>query len=367
MKKLFVWLLVLTMAIALLSCAGKEKKSMSDEEMYLYYGTNLDEFLRTYVQDQLRLEAAQNELVTPYLTVPVLQSDDFVFRAVMVNEYNYFYYYDPVGAETDYFEYEAGICVSVSKSDTSFDAVMKQHNLTSVDGYAYYAKYNEWFWDDAGHRIGIQFPGGLVIKTAEKLSDYFTFKKIYLLSDDIADPAPIASFVASTLSELQAYFTQQTVTMLDDLHVLNRVVNHTKLNFDNYSIYNTGYTKYTYSDQIGIHWHSNDCPLEFHSYSQCSGFWLNFYRSSRGAYEEMNHLDEFEQIDTDLYSKKMYNPDPNAYYANDNTMYVYRLHPNYNIVFLVNNDLENHDAVVAQFVELCEDIKSWLSDDNVAA
>ena len=175
------------------------------------------------------------------------------------------------------------------------------------------------------------------------------------------------SFSFASLEELQLKIAQSNTAMSSGVDVLARVVNHTKLNFDNYSIYNTGYTKYTYSDQIGIHWHSNDCPLEFHSYSQCSGFWLDFYRSSRGAYEEMNYLDEFEQIDTDLYSKNMYNPDPNAYYANDNTLYVYRLHPNYNIEFVVNNDLENHDAVVAQFVELCEDIKSWLSDDNVAA
>lgn len=366
MKKLFVWLLVLTMAIALLSCAGKEKKSMSDEEMYLYYGTNLDEFLRTYVQDQLRLEAAKNELVTPYLTVPVLQSDDFVFRAVMVNEYNYFYYYDPVGAETDYFEHEAGICVSVSKSDTSFAAVMKQYNLTSVDGYAYYAKHNEWFWDDAGHRIGIQFPGGLVIKTAEKLSDYFTFKKIYLLSDDIADPDPIASFVASTLSELQAYFTQQTVTMLDDLHVLNRVVNHTKLNFDNYSIYQAGYLQEDGYEHVEIYWHEEDCNQEFHMSNACSGFRLDLRHSSLGVYEEAYYFADYEQVDENLYKSNLYNPS-SQYYVNNNTSYKYRLNANYSITFMVHNELADHDAVVAQFVELCEEIKSWLSDDNVAA
>lgn len=366
MKKLFVWLLVLTMAIALLSCAGKEKKSVSDEEMYLYYGTNLDEFLRTYVQDQLRLEAAKNELVTPYLTVPVLQSDDFVFRAVMVNEYNYFYYYDPVGAETDYFEHETGICVSVSKSDISFAAVMKQHNLTSVDGYAYYAKYNEWFWDDAGHRIGIQFPGGLVIKTAEKLSDYFTFKKIYLLSDDIADPAPIASFVASTLSELQAYFTQQTVTMLDDLHVLNRVVNHTKLNFDNYSIYQASYLQEDGCERVEIYWHMEDCTQEFHGYGNCKWFLLTLNYSPDDLFAEINVTD-FEQLDTDLYAENQYNE--NSLYADQTniTLYRYRLNSNYRVSFTVHNELADHDAVVAQFVELCEEIKCWLSDDNVAA
>ena len=192
MKKLFVMFLAILTVLALVSCANEKKNDnhrTTEEDAPEYFGNDFEEFLDSYVQAQLEQQAGEVDLNatgrdTASLTVPVLQSDDFVFRAVQVNEYNYLYYYDLIGTEGSYFDYETGICVAVSKSEISFAAVMEQYNLTPVDGKAFNAKYNEWILNDGGKRISIDFPDDLIVETAEELNNYFTFEKIVSTTSD---------------------------------------------------------------------------------------------------------------------------------------------------------------------------------------
>lgn len=193
MKKLSVLLFAIIIMAILVGCSNEKKKNDADntgdnievEKAPEYYGENYEAFL-DYLQEQLAMQKGEagvhsvngNASKTTYVTVPILQTDDFVFRAVQENEYHYFYYYEPVGESSVFFNNETGIVVTVDKGNY-FSVVVDQFDLNVKDGLAYSPEYNEWYMNDEGKCISIRFPKGLSVLNATELSRYFQFEKVY--------------------------------------------------------------------------------------------------------------------------------------------------------------------------------------------
>lgn len=175
----------------------------------------------------------------------------------------------------------------------------------------------------------------------------------------------ISEFTANDLAEFQAYFSGENGAMTTQTNILGRVVNHENINFDNYIVYKTGYEQDDSCEQVVIYWHAENCSLEYHSFTQCVGFWLDLRHSTDGGFSDF-YLDDYEQIDENLYSINLYST-ASPVWENNNTSYKYYVNNDYRISFTVSNELSNHDAVVAQFVELCEDLAGWLNEGNVVA
>lgn len=112
------------------------------------------------------------------LTIPILQSNDYSFSYVEVNDTQYMYFFTPIDSRPeDILTYADVFGIYVSKVDNSFDIVMKQHDLTPVNGIAYSAERNAWYIDNNGRRIRIEFPDTIVLESADQLSEYFTFEE----------------------------------------------------------------------------------------------------------------------------------------------------------------------------------------------
>ena len=198
MKKLSVLLFAIIIMAILVGCSNEKKKNDADntgdnievEKAPEYYGENYEAFL-DYLQGQLTTQKGESGVhsvngttsKSAYVTVPILQTDDFVFRAVKENEYAYFYYYEPVGESPKFFSYETGIVVTVDKGNY-FSAVVDQFDLTVKDGLAYRPERNEWYMNDEGKCISIRFPKGLFVLNATELSRYFQFEKVYAQKED---------------------------------------------------------------------------------------------------------------------------------------------------------------------------------------
>ena len=199
MKKLSVLLFAIIIMAILVGCSNEKKKNDADntgdnievEKAPEYYGENYEAFL-DYLQGQLTTQKGESGVhsvngttsKSAYVTVPILQTDDFVFRAVEENEYSYFYYYDPVGESPSFFSYETGIVVTVRKSNKTFEGIVDQHDLNVKNGLAYRLENNAWYMDDEGKCISIRFPKGLSVLNATELSRYFQFEKVYAQKED---------------------------------------------------------------------------------------------------------------------------------------------------------------------------------------
>jgi len=194
MKKLSVLLFAIIIMAILVGCSNEKKKNDADnievEKAPEYYGENYEAFL-DYLQDRLTTQKGEvgNNSVnggssqSAYVTVPILQTDDFVFRAVEENEYSYFYYYEPVGESSVFFDNETGIVVTVDKGNY-FSVVVDQHDLNVKNGLAYRPEKNEWYINDEGKCISIRFPKDLAVFDADALGRYFQFEKVYAQKED---------------------------------------------------------------------------------------------------------------------------------------------------------------------------------------
>lgn len=179
--------------------------------------------------------------------------------------------------------------------------------------------------------------------------------------------APVINFHVTSIQDFNSEFADENTVMSSGGNILSRALNSQNLVFSNHEIYSIDYSKDNeLIERMDVYWHMEDCAQEFHGYGNCKWFLLTLNYSPDDLFAEINVTD-FEQLDTDLYAENQYNE--NSLYADQTniTLYRYRLNSNYRVSFTVHNELAYHDAVVAQFVELCEDIKGWLSDDNVAA
>ena len=199
MKKLSVLLFAIIIMAILVGCSNEKKKNDADntgdnievEKAPEYSGDDFEVFL-DYLQDRLTTQKGEvgNNSVngttskSAYVTVPILQTNDFVFRAVEENEYSYFYYYEPVGESSVFFDNETGIVVTVRKSNKTFAGIVDQHDLTVKDGLAYSPEYNEWYMNDEGKCISIRFPKDLAVFDADALGRYFQFEKVYAQKED---------------------------------------------------------------------------------------------------------------------------------------------------------------------------------------
>ena len=198
MKKLSVLLFAIIIMAILVGCSNEKKKNDADntgdnievEKAPEYSGDDFEVFL-DYLQEQLTTQKGEvgNNSVngttskSAYVTVPILQTDDFVFRAVQENEYHYFYYYEPVGESSVFFNNETGIVVTVDKGNY-FSVVVDQFDLNVKNGLAYRPEKNEWYMNDEGKCISIRFPKDLAVFDADALGRYFQFEKVYAQKED---------------------------------------------------------------------------------------------------------------------------------------------------------------------------------------
>lgn len=183
MKRFVSFVLLCTF---ILSFGGCDRDEASVGCRYEYEGSDLSAFCEWAVnQEQMKWADSLTEETEP-LILPVLHAEGFCFWRVEAWEDNYFYYYmpvgTPVGAKTD----DSALVVYVSKGENSFDAVMKQHELTPVDGAAYYQKHNEWFVDYDGRCLSVTFPDTIVLADADQIDAYFTFAE-YGAENEIQD------------------------------------------------------------------------------------------------------------------------------------------------------------------------------------
>ena len=109
-----------------------------------------------------------------------------MFLSVVVNAYNYLYYYRPSSsAEGEmYFDAQIGISVSISREENSFQAVIEQCNLSADAGMAFDSKNNSWIIDNEGKAIHISFPQSVSVDTVEKLNELITFEQYVISGGD---------------------------------------------------------------------------------------------------------------------------------------------------------------------------------------
>lgn len=144
-----------------------------------YTADDLDVFIDEWVQAQLNAGENQvnNSDADPIsIVVPTLQSNEYRFMHMFVDEYNYQYFYVPLDYSDRYFNSDVGIQVFVSRTEGSFEAVMEQLDLTPTNGVAYESSYNIWIIDSNGKRISIRLPETIQLADASEIDNYFTFE-----------------------------------------------------------------------------------------------------------------------------------------------------------------------------------------------
>lgn len=168
-KTIICFLLVL-----IITLTGCNTANNSEICAWQYSGTDFDAFLEWFIA---------NRKATDLLTIPVLQTDEYCFHSVIVNEYNYMFHYIIADETADTLrDSDTELTVYISREEDSFNAVMEQHGLTPIDGVAYNERNNGWYLNDKGKRIVISFPNNTVLESSDQISEYFTFEE-YGFSD----------------------------------------------------------------------------------------------------------------------------------------------------------------------------------------
>lgn len=198
MKKLLVLLSTLMMFTVLIGCnettqngsTDSAASSTNDTDACLspeYSADDWDVFIDEWVQPQLN--SAENQVnnngADPIsIVVPKLQSSEYRFMHMFVDEYNYQYYYVPLDYSDAHFRSDVGMIVYVSRTEGSFEGVVNQFELTPIDGVAYEPSDNRWIIDNDGKEIAIFFPDKVILQDASEIADYFTFETYGGTADD---------------------------------------------------------------------------------------------------------------------------------------------------------------------------------------
>ncbi len=157
------------------------ENSTNDVELVPESDTDMAAFLA-------KLTTVENALAQPNAVgttlemtqVPVLQTEEFVFRFAENLKHQYIYYYLPATAEeTARLETPDKIVVYSCKSDQTYQSVMGQYQLDDQNGYAYNEKRNTWYINFDGKCVSIEFPDDIVLSSPEQISEYFTFDTYY--------------------------------------------------------------------------------------------------------------------------------------------------------------------------------------------
>lgn len=152
-----------------------------------YEADDLDVFIEEWVQPQLNSAENQvnNNAADPIsIVIPNLQSSEYRFMHMFVDEYNYQYYYVPLDYSDAHFRSDVGMIVYVSRTEGSFEGVVNQFELTPIDGVAYEPSDNRWIIDNDGKEIAIFFPDNVILQDASEIADYFTFETYGGTADD---------------------------------------------------------------------------------------------------------------------------------------------------------------------------------------
>lgn len=191
MKKLLVFLSTLIIVLSVLvGCNESTQDDHTDSDVTStvkiaacqspeYTADDMDVFIQEWVQAQLNEAENQvnnNDANPISIVVPTLQSSEYRFMHMFVDEYNYQYYFVPLDYSEGYFDSDVGIQVLVSRTEGSFEAVMEQFELTPTNGTAYEPSHNFWIIDNDGKNIAIYFPPNVILQDASELNDYFTFE-----------------------------------------------------------------------------------------------------------------------------------------------------------------------------------------------
>ena len=153
--------------------------------------------------------------------------------------------------------------------------------------------------------------------------------------------APVIDFHVTSIQDFNSEFADENAVMSSGENILSRALNSQNLVFSNHEIYAIDYSKDTeLIERVDVYWHMEDCAQEFHGSVTCNGFGLTLNYSPDDLFAEI-YLDDYEQIDTNLYSKNVYSA-ASPYYDNNNTVYKYRLNANYSITFTVHNELADN-------------------------
>ena len=167
-------------AAVLLLCGLAVGTVLILEKVPLCVTDDLEEFVEHW-------EATHAEQGMDFLVVPVLKTDRYRFVMAEENDYNYFYHFMPASAASGSQGlppsfYDAGIEISLSKSDGSYAAVLDQFDLTDRNGRAYYEHEHRdeviWFINYNGHDLAVRFFNAAPLRDPENfhtVSDLFEF------------------------------------------------------------------------------------------------------------------------------------------------------------------------------------------------